>query len=114
MRVESGTVKRVALVRCGSVTHAFDSDQRYVALQINQFTEIIQGNDSILEVTLTSPAGQGIAPPGMYMLWVIDNNNNPSQRAKLIRVCDQLCSLTNNHSTFSKLEARDVAGGRRG
>lgn len=93
--IGSDTISRVALTRCGSVTHAFDSDQRYVGMN---FTK--NGN----ELTLTSPRGPNIAPPGNYLLWVVGTNNHPCQRAKFIRICDQKSRMMHNHSTFSKLE----------
>lgn len=108
IRTTPSAVRNVAVTRCGSVTHAFDSDQRYVGLAITQFAEIIPGNDSLLEITLTSPVGPGVAPPGNYMLWVIDVAGNPCQQAAFIRICDQFCLPVNNHSTFSVLEAEAV------
>jgi hypothetical protein len=109
VRVNGGGVLRVAVTRCGSVTHAFDADQRYVALTINQFSHPV--DEDFLDLTLTSPAGPGVAPPGNYMLWVIDTNGNPCQRGSFIRICDQLCTPVNNHSTFSLLEAEALLDG---
>ncbi len=55
-------IERVALMRCGSVTHAWDGDQRYVGLEFSR------GDD---ELTVTAPPNGAVAPPGPYMLWVI-------------------------------------------
>jgi hypothetical protein len=68
-------IQRVALTRCGSVTHAWDGDQRYVGLE---FTS----NETSLNVT--SPPHGNIAPPGPYMLWVIDNDNRPCRLAPFV------------------------------
>jgi Galactose oxidase-like, Early set domain len=108
IRVNHGPVRNVALIRCGSVTHAFDSDQRFVGLVITNFAEVVSGTETLLELTLSSPVGPGIAPPGYYMLWAIDNAGNPCQQAAFIRICDQLCLPVNNHSTYSVLEAEAV------
>ncbi len=88
-------ISRVALMRCGSITHAFDSDQRYVGLVFTQ-----QNNT----LTITSPPNSKIAPSGYYMLWVIDENNRPCELAKFMRVADRTCEMIMDRSTFSRLE----------
>lgn len=99
---QAASIQRVALIRCGSVTHAFDSDQRYVGLQFN---EIQQG---VLQVT--APPSGNIAPPGYYMLWIIDDHmigdkqGRPCQLASFIRVGHQTCYITPNVSTYSRQE----------
>ncbi|MBM3726412.1 MAG: DUF1929 domain-containing protein [Acidobacteria bacterium] len=94
---QAETIARVALIRCGSVTHAFNSDQRYIGLNFSK------GN-SVLNVT--SPPDAKIAPPGYYMLWIIDNQGRVCQLAKFIRVCAQKCEINLDVSTFSKHEAQ--------
>lgn len=93
------SISRVALLRCGSVTHGFDADQRYVVCQFRQSGD---------RLTVTAPEGSGIAPPGYYMLFVLDSvmvegHGRPCVRAPIVRVCDQECIPVNNVSTFSKL-----------
>jgi len=70
-------VQTVALLRCGSVTHAFDSDQRYVGLPMRSR----HGN----RLTIGAPPTSNVAPPGYYMLFVVDHHGVPSQ-ARLLRV----------------------------
>jgi hypothetical protein len=94
---QAGSVSRVAVTRCGSITHAFNSDQRYVGLN---FTK---GSSSL---TVTSPPDAKIAPPGYYMLWIIDSQGRVCQLAKFIRICDQKCEINLDVSTFSKHEAQ--------
>lgn len=72
-RIDS--IQRVALMRCGSVTHAWDGDQRYVGLD---FSVSDAGLNAI------SPPNGNIAPPGPYMLWVIDDENRPCQLALFV------------------------------
>lgn len=91
----STSISRVAMIRCGSVTHAFDSDQRYVACAFAQAGKTL---------TITAPEGPGIGPPGYYMLFVLDQSERPCVRAAIIRVCDQVCTPVNNRSTYSSLE----------
>lgn len=93
---QANAVQRVALLRCGSVTHGFDSDQRYVGLQFNQ----IQAG--VLQVT--APPNGNIAPPGYYMLWVVDDEGLPCQLARFIRVSNLKCSIASAVSTFSRSE----------
>ena len=79
-------IQRVALIRCGSVTHGFNSDQRYVGLAFNQ-----SGNT----LTITAPPNGMIAPPGYYMIWVITSNNRPCElpRSFAFRT-SRLCSMS--------------------
>jgi hypothetical protein len=60
---------RVAMIRAGSVTHAFNSDQRYVGLRFSR-------NGGWL--TVKAPPNTGIAPPGYYLLFVLNRDNIPS------------------------------------
>jgi hypothetical protein len=63
-------ISSVALIRAGSTTHADDFDQRYVSLT---FTNT--GNDSL---TVTAPANPNIAPPGYYLLVIVNRSGIPS------------------------------------
>jgi hypothetical protein len=63
-------IARVALVRQGSTTHQLNTDQRYVGLTITQ-----RGSGS---VTVTAPPDGAVAPPGHYMLFVVDSQGVPS------------------------------------
>ena len=63
------SINKVALVRLGAVTHSDNMEQRYVPLV---FTA---GSTSL---TATAPANANVAPPGYYMLFIIDSNGVPS------------------------------------
>ena len=65
----ASTIASVALVRPGATTHADDFDQRYVNLK---FTV---GNGTL---TATAPASGNIAPPGYYMLVIVNTSGIPS------------------------------------
>lgn len=67
---EAASVRRVSLISLGSVTHAFNMNQRYVPLTINS-----QGSSSL---SVTTPANKNVAPPGYYMLFLVDNQGVPS------------------------------------
>ena len=62
-------VGKVTLVRLGSVTHTFNANQRLVSLA---FTE------SGGSVTITAPDNGNLAPPGHYMLFIVDKAGVPS------------------------------------
>jgi hypothetical protein len=67
---------RVALMRCGSVTHAWDGDQRYIGLEFE-----LEENDVL---TAIAPPNGNIAPPGPYMIWIIDNQGRPCKIAPFV------------------------------
>jgi hypothetical protein len=73
-----------ALVRLGSVTHANNMDQRYVRLPITgrSVTELDHSRDS---VTVSTPRDGSIAPPGPYMLFLVDRRGVPSP-GRMVRV----------------------------
>ncbi|MGB2713186.1 MAG: galactose oxidase-like domain-containing protein [Vicinamibacterales bacterium] len=73
---EAADIASVVLVRPGTPTHAFDMDQRLVGLSFSQ------GN-GVLNVT--SPPNGNIAPPGYYMMFVLDNAGVPSV-ARFVRL----------------------------
>ena len=73
----TGTIERVALTRCGSVTHGYDSDQRYVGLAFTQ-----RGD----QLTMTAPRDGSVAPPGYYMLWIIDDTGVPCESAVFVHL----------------------------
>src|SRR4051812_14542647 len=70
------SIRKVALVRLGAVTHSDNMEQRYIPLS---FTA---GATSIIA---TAPANANVAPPGFYMLFIIDANGVPSV-AHMVRV----------------------------
>lgn len=63
------TVSEVSLIANASVTHGFDSNQRRLKLS---FTQTNNG------VKVTMPASANLAPPGYYMLSVLNNVRVPS------------------------------------
>jgi hypothetical protein len=65
---DATSISSVVLVRNGTVTHAFGTDQREVGLS---FTV---GSGAL---TVTAPANGNIAPPGYYMLFIL-NSGVPS------------------------------------
>jgi len=66
----TSSVSSIALIRAGAPTHAFDMDQRMVGLS---FTA--QGNGTLM---VNAPATGNLAPPGHYMLFVVNSAGVPS------------------------------------
>lgn len=96
-------VQRVALIRNGSATHSTNNDQRYIGL------EIAGRNGNTLAVS--APPTSAIAPPGYYMLWVVDNAGNPCQLARFVRMAHVGCRVVTDRSTFSMEEIESLGGG---
>ena len=73
---DAANIASVVLMKDGAVTHAFNMDQRLVGLN---FTA---GSGAL---TVTGPPNGNIAPPGYYMLFLINNAGVPSI-AKFVQV----------------------------
>jgi hypothetical protein len=69
---DAGDINRVALVRPGATTHADDFDQRYVDLSFSPGSGFVQA---------TAPSWGAHAPPGYYMLFVVNSSGVPSVAA---------------------------------
>jgi hypothetical protein len=64
----SDAVDFVTLIRCGSVTHHFDAEQRCIRLDVTARST----HNKITGASLPAqPLGSRIAPPGYYMLFVV-------------------------------------------
>jgi fibronectin type 3 domain-containing protein len=71
-----GSIAHVSLIRSPSVTHALDMNQRF------QFLNFTAGSG---KVTVQAPANANLAPPGDYLLFLVDANGVPSV-GKFIRL----------------------------
>jgi hypothetical protein len=93
----AASIGKVALVRLGAVTHSDNMEQRYIPLS---FTAGATG------LTATAPPNANIAPPGFYMLFIIDTNGVPSvARMVSVRGSNSLPQVTltqpSNGATFA-------------
>jgi len=66
---DAANISSVVLIRDGAVTHSFNMDQRMVGMS---FTA---GSGSL---TVTAPPNGNIAPPGYYMLFILNSSGVPS------------------------------------
>jgi len=63
------SISKVVLIRTGATTHFFDQNTRYVPLTFQQTTG---------GLTVTGPVDGNLAPPGHYMLFLVNNSGVPS------------------------------------
>ncbi|MEP6692574.1 MAG: galactose oxidase-like domain-containing protein [Gemmatimonadaceae bacterium] len=89
---DAASIGRVAIIRAGSVTHSFNSDQRYVGLDFRR------SGDARLSVT--APPNGRIAPPGSYLLFLLNTDGVPSA-GQFVRI-----GMHQQHVFY-----RDVRGG---
>lgn len=66
---DAPNITSVALIRPGATTHDNDMDQRYVTLSFSKGTGRLMA---------TSPLNGNYAPPGYYMLVIVNSNGVPS------------------------------------
>ncbi len=66
---DGAVITKVTLIRLGSVTHAIDMSQRLVPLD---FSQVAEG------LSITLPTSRATAPPGPYMLFLVNGNGVPS------------------------------------
>lgn len=66
---DAPSISKVALVRLGAVTHSNNMEQRYVPLSFTAASGTL---------TVTAPANVNIAPPGYYMLFLVNSAGVPS------------------------------------
>jgi hypothetical protein len=69
-------IASVSLIRPGSVTHTLDMDQRYLPLQFSAEAG---------RLLVSGPGNPALAPPGYYMLVIVDKQGVPST-ASFVRV----------------------------
>jgi uncharacterized membrane protein YphA (DoxX/SURF4 family) len=66
---DAGRIAKVSLIKVGSVTHAINSEQRFVPLTFQVGSGIL---------TVQTPTSRNVAPPGFYMLFIVDTNGVPA------------------------------------
>lgn len=73
---DPGAIEQVVMMRVSSVTHSVDFEQRRIPLEFS----VAEGGLSV-----KAPRNANIAPPGYYMLFLIDENGVPSV-AEMVKV----------------------------
>lgn len=67
---QAASIGSVSLLRPGAVTHQFNQEQRYVPLSFSP------GGPGVLQVS--APANANLAPPGYYLLFIVDTQGVPA------------------------------------
>jgi hypothetical protein len=73
---DAASVARVSLIRLGSTTHTNDFDQRLVRLSFTTKSK---------DLNVTAPTSRAVAPPGYYMLFLVNDAGVPSV-ANIVRL----------------------------
>jgi hypothetical protein len=71
IKTKSKKVTRAVLMAPGATTHGYDTNERYVQLRV---LKRIKGKG----INVKAPANANIAPPGYYMLFLINRKGKPS------------------------------------
>jgi hypothetical protein len=66
---DAGSIAKVTLLRPGSTTHGFDQNQRFMSLDFTSASG---------ELRVTAPASGNLAPPGDYLLFIVNDDGVPS------------------------------------
>jgi hypothetical protein len=66
---DAASITKVAMIRTPSVTHAFDQNQRYIPLSFTMGSG---------QLTVQTPTKPNTAPPGYYMLFILNGSGVPS------------------------------------
>src|SRR5213594_4284055 len=66
---DAANITVAVLIKAGAVTHAFDMDQRLVGLSFTIGSGVLNA---------TTPPNSNIAPPGYYMLFILNSSGVPS------------------------------------
>lgn len=73
---DAADIVKVSLIRLGAVTHAFDQNQRFQTLTFSAGAGTL---------TIAAPSDAKRAPPGHYMLFILNTNGVPSI-ARIIQI----------------------------
>jgi len=74
--VSASTIGKVSFIALGSVTHAFDMNQRFMWLTFTKASGALK---------VLAPGNRNTAPPGYYMLFILSSNGVPS-KARIVKL----------------------------
>jgi hypothetical protein len=66
---DAATITSVSMIRLGATTHGFNQNQRFLSLSFTQNAGSVQ---------VQAPANSNLAPPGHYMLFLVNSSGVPS------------------------------------
>jgi hypothetical protein len=97
---DGASISQVTWLRNGSTTHTFDESARFMRLT---FTQTSGG------LTVTTPANGNLAPPGYYMLFLVNSSGVPSV-AKIIQITQNGGSTGSLSGTVTNSSGVALAG----
>ncbi len=74
----ASSITRITFIRLSAVTHAFNQSQRMNVLSFTPGTVVNT-------LSVRAPLNANLAPPGHYMLFIVNGNGVPSL-AKIVRL----------------------------
>jgi hypothetical protein len=95
---DAANITSAVLVKNGTVTHAFGMDQREVGLSFTAGSGIL---------TITAPPNGNIAPPGYYMLFLLNRSGVPSVASFV-----QVTSTVSDFSVTATPSSQTVSRGK--
>jgi hypothetical protein len=98
---DTAQIASAVLIHLGSSSHSFDFDQRFIGLT---YTSSNRG------LTATAPPNSSIAPPGFYMLFLLNQAGVPSL-AKMIHLSSTPRDLTPKGTILSPTEDLAISPG---
>ena len=93
-------IAKVSWIRLGSVTHSNNQNQ---LLNFLTFTQVAG------KLTIQAPRNANVAPPGHYMLFVLNGQGVPSI-GHIARISAQLAALLVHNAAFALLKASPAPG----
>ncbi len=99
---DAAAIKSVVLVRPGAQTHAFDMDQRLIELSYTAGAG---------DLTVAAPPNGNIAPPGYYMLFILNNAGVPSV-ATFVRLATSVSNQPPTATITSPATDRTIDAGQ--
>lgn len=103
---DADRIQRVVLVRPGAVTHHTDPDQRLVPVAWSRARAPRDVEGDLIELVM--PTDASVAPPGYYMVFLIDEHERPCDRAAFVRLTHRRCTIVNNRSIIGRDEASTI------
>ncbi len=94
-------IESVALIAPSTVTHSVNNHQRYVGL------DFVATNDS--QLVATGPEDGNHAPPGYYMLFIVDDQGIPSV-AEFVLVADPITGDVNGDGQVDSIDLFQLLG----
>ncbi len=72
---KAASIEKIHLIKLGSVTHSTNQEQRLIPLEFSRAGNSLQ---------VRAPTTRNIAPPGHYMLFIVDDQGVPSESAMIL------------------------------